>query len=507
MNKKILMVPLDERPCNYRFPQIMPKAGFDVVMPPLSLMGLKKKPADVNALHDWIMDNAASCDIAILALDTVIYGGLIPSRLHHDGAELLSSRADIVMSLKKAYPGIKIFAFLSIMRCPFYSLSDEEPDYYADYGKEIHRYGRFTHKSRLGIISDEEKSELLLLTKTIPTADLSDYEVRRDTNVKVMYHVLDLVKDGCIDSFIVPQDDSAPYGYTSMDQAKVRAYIKKLGLEYKVPVYPAADDTGLTMLNRAVNAAYGVMPKVYVHYASTKGATVIPSFEDRIVDASVKNQIFAAGMQRVYSLTEADILLAVNIGGDMLYDAPEESYIIPYDIERNLSEYISYIKYALSLGKIVAVADVAYPSGADHELVKLLSAEGLLLKIHAYASWNTSSNTLGTVLCESGLYLNGRDESGNRYFLLHRYYDDVGYCSHTRTFIDETAVPESGCTVFKLDGVRGKCVKAAHDELLRYMRDNYPELSRFVRDVDVSSPWNRTFEMNFELETEDLCSR
>lgn len=502
--KKILMLPLDERPCNYGFPSIMPKAGFEVVMPPISVMGLKKKPADVEAVANWLIDGAKDSDLLILSMDTLIYGGLIPSRLHHDDVATLNKRGDIIRLLKAKYPHLRIFAFQTIMRCPFYSISDEEPDYYADYGAEIHKYGKYTHKEKLGIILPEEKAELDNIKNIIPLAVLKDFEDRRKTNIEVLFNTLKMVKEGLIESFIIPQDDSAPYGYTAMDQAIVREFLKENRLTIKVPVYPAADDTGLTMLNKAVNEYYSYSPKVYVYYASSKGATVIPNFEDRIIDATVKNQILAAGMTRVYSLMEADILLAINIGGDMLYNATKEQMIIPYDIERNLAEYITQIKYALSLNKIVAVADVAYPTGADHELMALLKESGLLLEIHAYASWNTSSNTLGTVLCESSLFLHGKDEVGNKKFLLHRYYDDVGYCSHTRTFIDVTAVPENGCTVFKLDGENGKCVSAARTELMRYMQENYPQIAKFVKDVKVSSPWNRTFEMEFVLETQDL---
>lgn len=502
--KQILMVPLDERPCNYGFPTIMPKAGFDILMPPKQIMGLKKRPAKVDKIAEWLLDNAQKSDLMILSMDTLIYGGLIPSRLHYESVQTLCDRGNVILELKKRNPSLRIFAFQTLMRCPFYSLSDEEPDYYAIYGSEIHKYGIYTHKKQLEVITEDEEAELERIKNHIPKDVLSDFEGRRAVNIEVLYNTLKMVKDGTIEAFIIPQDDSAPYGYTSMDQAKVRDYLRENGLTLKVPVYPAADDTGLTMLNRAVNDYYGYSPKVFVYYASTKGATVIPCFEDRIIDATVKNQILAAGMTRVYSLSEADILLAVNIGGSMLYDAKKEQYALPYDIERNLAEYITQINYALSLNKIVAVADVAYPTGADHELLALMRDSGLLLKVHAYASWNTSSNTLGTVLCQSSLYLHGKDEVGNKQFLLHRYYDDVGYCSHSRTFIDVTAVPDNGCTVFKLDGETGKCVAAARKELLRYMNEVYPELSQYVKDIKVSSPWNRTFEMEFILETQNL---
>lgn len=502
-DKKILMVPLDERPCNYYFPAIMPKAGYELILPPLSLMGLRKKPADTAGLAAWVTERIGGADYAILALDTLIYGGLIPSRLHHSSAAELCARADIVRAIKRRNPAVKIYAFQTIMRCPWYSLSDEEPDYYAHCGSLIHLYGKYAHKQSLGILSGTEAKEFEDIKASIDTEALADFEARRAVNIEVAKHTLDLAAEGLIDGLIVPQDDSAPYGFTAMDQLKVRSYIKDKNLTLKVPIYPAADDTGMTLLARAVNDATGRTPKVYVYYAAAGGALVTPSFEDRTVDATVKNQIRAAGCLRVYSMAECDIVLAVNIGSDMVYDESPEKCTVPYDIERSLPEYIDQLKYALSQGKVVAAADVAYPSHSDLELLGLMRDEGLLLKVHAYAGWNTASNTVGTVLCQSVLYLIGRDERGNRDFLLHRYYDDVGYCSHTRTWVDVNVLPPRGLTVFALDGVRGECTEEAKKELMRYMGEQFPELAALVTDMDVSSPWNRTFEMDFKLKTTD----
>ncbi len=493
------MVPLDERPCNYRFPQIMPKADYALEMVPMSLMGLKKRPADRDGIAAWLRREAKAADILIVALDTLVYGGLIPSRLHFRTREELSARVDLLRELRAANPSLRIYAFMTVMRCPRFSNGDEEPDYYWECGADIHKFGRFTHREQLGLLTEEEAAEFEAVKARIPADALADYTSRRAVNVDVLCHALTLAEDGTVAGFIVPQDDSAPFGFTSMDRQKVRAFLKAHGLELKVPVYPAADDTGMTMLARAVNEMRGEVPKIYVYYASHHGPFVVPSFEDRTVDATVKCQIAAAGCRRVYSLAECDILLAVNIGAEMIYEGTFAAMTRAYDVERSLPEYIDFIKYALAENKVVAVADVAYPTHNDLELAEFLRDEGLLLKIHAYAGWNTSSNTLGTVICESSLYLAGGDDEGNKYFLLHRYYDDVGYCSHARTWTDIHAVPENGCTVFELDGERGKCVQAAKGEIVRYMREHFPALAAQVEDIEVTSPWNRTFEIDLML--------
>ena len=156
---RIVLLPLDERPCNYTFPRIMPRAGFELIEPPKALMGLKKRPADRDKLAQWLLGEGRTADAVILSLDTLVYGGLIPSRLHHETEEALSARAALVGQLKAQNPSCKIYAFQTIMRCPFYSLSEEEPDYYAQCGAAIHLFGKYTHKQQLGILSAEEERD------------------------------------------------------------------------------------------------------------------------------------------------------------------------------------------------------------------------------------------------------------------------------------------------------------------------------------------------------------
>ena len=136
-------------------------------------------------------------------------------------------------------------------------------------------------------------------------------------------------------------------------------------------------------------------PKIYVHYSSSKGSFTIPQFEDRIVSETIKYHILSVNGIQVYSLSEADILLAVNVGSKMI-DKGSSGFVTAYDIERNLAEFVNYVEYALNEKKIVAIADIAWPNTADTELTSLMQKENLLLDIHAYAGWNTSSNTIGT---------------------------------------------------------------------------------------------------------------
>jgi hypothetical protein len=498
--KKIVMVTLDERPCNYNFPQMMPKADYNLVIPPKELMGDKKIPANVNQLQDWLLKNIIDADVAILSLDTLIYGGIVPSRLHYVSFEELQNRSKIIEKVKAANPSIIIYAFQLIMRCPWYSLSDEEPDYYDQYGSEIHRYGRYEHLQSLNLLTPEDEADFSLVKSKLDMNCLNDYKERRNKNLQILMGNLDYIKSGLIDFFIVPQDDSAVYGFTSVDQMRVREYIKANSLQRKISMYPSADDTGLTLLGRAVNYIHNVKPKVYVYYASSKGGAVIPSFEDRVIDETIKFHILSINGIRVYSLAECDILLAVNIGSAML-NKDEAGYVTAYDIERNLAEYVSYIEYAKEMNKLVAVADVAHCNGGDEELVKLLRDSGLLFKVDAYAGWNTSSNTIGTVLAQVVIYMNGKDKKGNLDFLVHRYVEDVGYCAWGRTFVTNKYLSSLDFNYFYVKEADGEVARIVKAELLNYFQTNYVEIYDKIDELKVRMPWRRMFEVEVKIKT------
>lgn len=496
---KIVMLPLDERPCNFDYPGMMPKTDYELVLPPKDIMGDKKKAGDTEKIAQWLIDNVKDADAMIIALDTLIYGGIVPSRLHHNSAHELIERASVLKKLKEINPQMKIYAFELIMRCPTYSSDAEEPDYYEECGAEIFLSGKYMHLKKLGKLSKADAKDYKRVKKVVKKEYLDDFVARRKVNLEVLMHNLKYILDGTVDYFIVPQDDSNPYGFTAMDQLTVREFLKSNVLYLKTAMYPSADDTGLILLARAVANLNGINPKIYVKYASSKGGATIPCYEDRVVDETIKYHIMAADGIRVYSLTEADILLAVNIGSAMTEEFNSLDFVTAYDIERNLGEFVAYIKYAKSLGKSVAIADIAYPNRSDVELTRLLYSENLMLEVDAYAGWNTSSNTTGTTLCQAILYLVGKDEKGNKSFLLHRYYEDIGYMAYARQYVAENILAGLGYNFYHVDGKSGKVAEIVKETIDKYMTENYPELANKVNEISINQPWERMFETDVKL--------
>ena len=151
-------MPLDERPCNYSFVGFLSEnnKNYRLVRPSMDEMGDKKNPAEYEKIEKFLLRECADADYLIIAIDTLLYGGIIPSRLHHLDRETLAKRLEVLSLIKERNPKMTIYAFSLVMRCPCYSDADEAPDYYGICGLEIFEYGQNEHKFKDGKITQAE---------------------------------------------------------------------------------------------------------------------------------------------------------------------------------------------------------------------------------------------------------------------------------------------------------------------------------------------------------------
>ncbi len=494
MKKKIVLLPLDERPCNYIFPyRLFAHEGIDIVRP--KYLGNKKEPADVNIVAEFLKQECSDADGLVLSIDMMIYGGLVPSRIHYTTIERLKELAALVKELKEDNPKLLIYAFQVIMRCPDYSSNDEEPDYYEDYGKMIHRAGEVIHKSRLGICDGEELENIL---SQIDCEKLKDYVSRRECNRALNYLMIDYVKQGWIDALVIPQDDSAAYGYAAIDQEAVRIKIAEEGLADKILMYPGADEVGLTLVSRMINKINGRKPKVYVKYASEASKTIIPIYEGNSLETTIKYQILSAGCQLTESYEYSDIILAVTAPSDKIVESVEQPCLSKgYCVERNISEMIDFLEERVTEGKIITIADNAYANGGELQLIQLLNQNQLLDKVAGYAGWNTSANTIGTSIAEGVDCYHYGNTAGHMDFLIERYIEDAGYCSVVRKSISNDLY-KYGMNYFDIKEKDGAISVRVKEELQLYME---VYLSSIVSDISldqVCMPWSRMFEVGIE---------
>jgi len=496
--KKIVMLPLDERPCNYDFPRKLMEDNdrYILTVPDKSILGKKKQPAVFEDISGFLLDNA-DADIAVISIDMLLYGGLVPGRLHNESEETLDEKLKILIELKRINPKIKIYAMNLIMRCPQYSSSDEEPDYYERCGREIFLLGRYEHRAELGLTEDGEKEKAEEYRRIIGS-DLNDYLARREINKKMNCAVIDYVGK-VIDFLIIPQDDSAEFGFMARDQREIKSYIRESRKELSVMIYPGADEVGMVLLSRALLSDMKKNPSFKIMYDSVSAPFIIPKYEDRMLGESIESQIWASGGNIVDNSNSADIILAVNAPGDNT----EEAVTQPnngrgYQINRNLPLFVSRIGNMIKDGKNVAVADVAFCNGGDTELALLLDETGTAMNLAGYAGWNTSGNTLGTAISEAVfVYLFGFTKAHSRFLAL-RYYEDVGYCSYARAAVSGT-LNDFGVKCCNLSNKQPDVTKRDVEFTEKFISSVMPSVFARYHIEKCFMPWNRMFEAGFSI--------
>lgn len=499
---KVLLLPLDERPCNRVFPQMVAASNEDLelVEPPRDVLGDKKRPADVGAIAAFLADEAESCDAAVLSLDMLLYGGLIPSRLHHLTRAELEGRLDAVRALKRANPALTIYAFQCIMRCPAYDSAEEEPDYYETCGFALFRRKYLMdRRERTGALTPEEDAELAGFE--VPPEVLADYEARRQVNDEMNIAVLGLLEEGVIDFLVIPQDDSAPFGYTAISQKRVIAALKERRLDDRVMIYPGADEVSMSLLARAWVEHEGAAPRIYPFYASVLGPTIVPNYEDRPMYESLKSHVRVVGARFADVPAEADIMLAINAPGKVM----QESFVDPAEVDltytsyRNLADFTQRIAEYLAEGRRVALCDSAFSNGGERALIEQLDRRGVLGELASYAGWNTNCNTLGTTLAQAIIGRPGAMATRN---LCYRIIEDVFYQAEVRPQTVAETLPAWGLSYYDF----GDRQAEVEEHIRRALSARYATLALArehpVRIERVYMPWRRMFEIGMDITLE-----
>ena len=543
---KILLLPLDERPCNAAFPgRLFPADKVQILLP--QKLGHKKEPADFSVLSDFLFEKAKDADALLLSLDMLLYGGLIPSRLHHLKTETLFSRLHLIRELKEKYPALPIYAFATVMRCPAYSSDDEEPDYYERFGSAIHARGALMHQALAGLTtSSEAEGPVPSPAGLLPAASgegeisapfssaepvsasslddgdsqdpepclssdfetcLEDYLARRARNKQLSLQALELVKEGILESIVFPQDDSMRFGFPAMDQEEIRRRILTLGLTERAMMYPGSDEIALTLLCRLLLNHHGLLPKVYVKYLTDGARSLIPLYEGLPLSATTSYQLHAAGCVTADTCAEADIVLLETAPSGPMEEAWSQPSRSPsYFAERNFPEMLSFIKRMRGAGKVVTMADNAYANGGDLDLIRILNADDLLLDLQGYAGWNTNANTMGCAIAmgvcaflygEQGLFHDPAAEAQRRNFLISRYLEDACYQADVRQCVTKK-IPPLGFDYFFTGEEEGEVRDLILAELQIRIKTELSSLADRIQIRRLTLPWKRMFEIDLE---------
>lgn len=478
---------------------------FTLLLPEKQLLGKKKQPASFPELKNWLFTAAAQADHLIVSIDMLVYGGIVPSRLHLLTVEECESRLHVLKELKEKHPSLQIYAFNLIMRTPSYNSDDEEPTYYASSGSDIFTYGWLTDKQTSDELTADEQQTLSAVEKRLPASVLTDFTNRRHMNATVNKKTVDYAADQVINFLIIPLDDNAQYGFSPKEQRKLVTHIEKKNLMDIVAVYPGADEAGCTLFAHVFCKEKQYEPEIYIKYSSTKGPSIIPALEDRSLNESVKAQIAAANGYLTDSEASADAILMIHSpGAGQTHMAGPEDFTErhpSYVSEINKREFVRTMKRFIDKGKTVGLADVAILNGSDHLLMQLLSKNNLLHELASYAGWNTSGNTLGTAIAQLIIQSYYGPSLQSRYNLLYRLVEDWGYQATVRQQVTQELLPTLDATYFDISAEQHSVEAQITERIKEFVtREFPPELLEGLTISRCTMPWTRMFEVELEIQ-------
>jgi len=475
-------------------------AGVRVVTPPRALLGRYLQPGDPAALQRWLHEEApADARAFVVSTDMIDYGGLIASRAPGVPAYVAQTRLRDLAAFRAQRPQATFALFGTVMRLAptgvpaigaaarFFAAGDAVD--------ELTQYANLPDPPRTG----EQRALAAKLASRLGGV-LDAYLATRARDRAVDLFALQLTAAGAFDRIVIGQDDAGPVGLHLRDVAALRGFAERRLAPERAAIEPGADELGMVLTAAELAHQARLVPRVRVRYSRDGGAAVQDPLEFAPIDATIAAIVRACGARRVEG-GDADV--------DLFVQVPDTG-------AGDQARFVAAIaaEAGAATGPRPAVADLTFLAADDvpqqRALTEALIARGVAGEIDAFASWNTTANTIGTALPEAIAVLAGRatgtyDATAHAQFMLDRYADDYAFHDFARPQInaelsargvaDHTYLLPDAAT-FAASENRAALWPHALD-LLRSIYPAYRDMG-----LTITLPWDRTFETELDVRLE-----
>ena len=489
---RVAYIPIDNRPVNReRVALLAESVGIELLMPREELYRTALDNMESNAdgsvmgnraaLCAWLLETDKICDHFIISLDQLTSGGLVSSRwLSNTDLTLEYKMVDTVLALCKTNT---VYVFDTVMRL---ASTVNYQGYQIDEYNAFRAYGRVGRK----VLEGEELTLQNVVAgypcdqngNHIPTdladAALAAYHASRARKLKITDYFLRSTADA-VDFIYIGVDDSSPQNTIQTNEIR---YIQALMGERGV-LSAATDELGLCCLSRIAAHFYGGAEVTLTYFGEGKDQPA-DGYDIGTLDESVQSHLSA--------------LLATQ--KEQSGDALEVLLLTYGSTNAHREALLQHLKKNQREGIPTAIVDV---SNAPERLAEMLMGDGEidLCQLLGYSSWNTAANAIGIALSQSTArysYLQSVTVSTNRAnegflgAMTFAYIKDISYKCFDNT-IEGLLQSTSPCS---LESVLERINQGS---VITSLKESF---APYLAEVSVSNfryPWNRTFEMTFDI--------
>ena len=419
---RLVLLPLDSRPCTYDFPRrLIPKTSCELLQPPLSLMDFYKRPSDYGVLEQWLLENCREADVLILSVEQLLHGGLIASRSNRVQKQICLKRLSLVERLERENPGMKIYLFSTIMRATVSTLSAESQRWW----ELVAQYSQAAYQAK-EVPCETNKQTMDQLVAQIPAAVLEEYHAVRTRNHEVNKACIGLAERGVAQNLVLLQEDCTPKSLQVFEQQSLQHMINKMELSNRVYLHNGTDEAASELCIKAL--LHGrTIPLQILWLGENKD--FIARYEDRPFKENLASHF---RMMNFREEAQANSVLAI------LPPKQEQSDNCPplYDFSKDYTEkdYEDIVSKLIAIqrqSKHCYLLDLTHANGGDLPFMRFLNSRMPLMNLTGYSAWNTASNALGTILAQIGSDLLQENKPSKK-FLRERLLDDLLYQSLVR---------------------------------------------------------------------------
>lgn len=385
---KILLIPLDGRPCNTTLPAGLARvAGCAVTLPPAAMLGRYMVPADTEEICNFLERHAPEADAIILSADMCVHGGIEMSRGAQPGLEEARRRLDRLEEIVRAH-GRKTTLFSMITRGTITATKEEELQLWEYTGA----LNALRGKRRTG--SEEMRYKELLAA--IPTQVLADYDFARKRNQEINMRIAGWAAQGLLARTLFLQDDAGEHGPHIAEQKALEALT-----DGRADFMPGADEACSMLVAGAVVTSHALKPSINIVTADRTAMDFFALYERNPFAESLASHMTPLSLQDNPDATVEFFLNPPLKPSTDLFLRPHPGAM------RDYSAFSERLADAVQSGDSVVLADCAHCNGADIHLMKELD-KTTLDRLAGFAAWNTASNTLGTALAHAAMIAVGK---------------------------------------------------------------------------------------------------